>query len=162
MLSAFLKRLLFARQFYMINGRIDILGQKQVMIPADLIPALQEINPNKVYKAVKSAIKKDIEIYAKKLGSSEQGMLKSIEDIFETFGLGKLEIIDLDQEKKRTIVRVHESPPVDSYKNKKTPVCAITPGVLAGMFSFLFGKDLNAKFNACMAKGKAYCEFVIK
>jgi hypothetical protein len=96
-------------------------------------------------------MRNEIADYAKKVGGSEEGMLANITYIFETFGLGKLELSDLDNKNKRCIIRLH-NPTLGDQK--------ITASVLAGTFSFLFQKDVNAELKPGR-KGE-YEEFVIQ
>ena len=161
MLSSFLKKLLFARQFFMADGKIEILGKKQVMLPSDVIAAVEGIDHELVYNNVKNTVKKDIEDYAKKLGSSEEGILKNIGDIFGTFGLGRLEIVDLDNKKKICIIRVHNSPLME-IKNSKSTSSTMTPAIISGVFSFLFDKEVDAKQTNPSVRGFDYYEYVIK
>jgi len=160
MISSFLKKLLFARQFFMIDGKIEILGKKQVMMPTNVLAELQKLNTQTTYSAVKSVIRKDVEDYAKKLGSGEQGMLKNINYIFETFGLGKLEIMDINNKKKKCIIRIHNSPLMD-LKKKEKPVYNITPAIISGMFSFLFDKEVDAKLVKHSVGSLSYNEYSI-
>ncbi len=166
MLSAFLKRLLFARQFYMINGKIEVLGVKQIMLPSDLVLDIQNINNKKIYEITKNGILENIKLLSKKLGASQEGMLKVIEELYETIGTGSLKIIDLDNKNKKGIVRIFNSPLAESSltKNKRSKevVCYSISGILAGMFSFLFNDNIDAQEKICLAQGKEYCEFIIK
>lgn len=166
MLSAFLKRLLFARQFFIINGKIEVLGVKQVMFPSSLVLDFQEIDSKKVYDVTKKELKNTMSTFGKKLGASGEGLLKEITDIYETLGLGELQIVDLDNKSKKALVRVHNSPIAEaalSEKSKsKTPVCTIIAGALSGMFSHLFGIDVDSQEKVCALQKKDYCEFVIK
>ena len=161
MLSSFLKKLLFARQFFMADGRIEILGKKQIMLPSDVISVLENINHETAYNYVKNAIKKDIEDYAKKLGSREEGVLKNIGDIFGTFGLGRLEIVNLDNKKKSCIVKVHNSP-LTELKNGKSDSFKMTPAVISGVFSFLFNKEVDTKQTSAQYGNFGYCVYVVK
>jgi hypothetical protein len=148
MLSSFIKKLLFARQFFMIDGKIEVLGKRQVMLPAEMVDELQ-----KTAKAdtLKILVRKNIEDYAKKLGSGEEGLLKNISDIFETYGLGKLEIVDLDNANKKCLVRIQ-----NLSSEGKSMILEI---VLGGIFSFLFKKEVKAEATKCT---KIVCEYVIK
>ena len=159
MISPFLKKLLFARQFSMENGKIEILGKTQVLLPGDVIYEMEKLNPKTVYKSVKSTMKKDIEDYAKKLGSTGEGMLRILGEIFETFGLGEIEIIDLDNKKKRCILRINNSTLASMSSGKDGAV--ITPAILSGMFSFLFKKNVDAK-KSNKSIGMDYLEYVVK
>jgi hypothetical protein len=158
MISPFLKKLLFARQFSMIDGKIEILGKSQVLLPEDVVYELEKIDSKLVYSSVKNAIKGDITDYARRLGSTGEGMLKVLDDIFETFGLGDLEIIDINYKMKKCVLRVNHPPSLE-LKEKKGGF-SITPAVLSGMFSFLFSKDVDAK-QSKMPTSAGYFEYVI-
>ena len=160
MLSSFLKKLLFARQFFMIDGKIEVLGKKQVMLPSDVMSALDGINTKESYFSVKSAVKNDIEDYAKKLGSGEEGILKNIDDIFGTFGLGKLELVDISFKKKTCILRLHHSPL--KSMNGRISEFHMTDAILSGVFSFLFKKNVDVKRMNLNAKMADYVEYAVK
>jgi hypothetical protein len=136
MLSSFLKKLLFARQFFMIDGKIEVLGKQQVMLPTDVLIELEKDITPQTREKIRLATKQDFAEYAKKVGSSEEGMLRNIHNIFETFGLGKLQVVDVSHEHKRCAVHVHKAP---------ASQLALLEPILSGMFSFLFDKDLNAE-----------------
>ncbi len=143
----------------MTEGKIEVLGKKQVMLPSDFILELQRLEPELAYNAVKKVMMNDIKDYATKLGTNGESMLKNIDDIFETFGLGRLEIINLDNKRKTCIARVHNSPLIDKKKGHHN--FEITGAVLSGIFSFLFHKDVNTQA-VVSQKGVDYCEYVIK
>ncbi len=133
MLSPFLKKLLFVRQFFMTDGKIEILGETQILLP---IEALSMIDNPKVFAAMSKQMKSSMQNYAKKIGTSPDGMIKSVQEIYETMGLGKMQVIKLDQEKKSCTLRIK------SVKTKNTNVIA---GIIGGLFSFLFKKNLTQK-----------------
>lgn len=167
MLSEFLKRLLFARQFFIINGKVEVLGIKQIMLPTELIYELDSIDPKKSHDIVKKIANDNMKLFAKKLGASGEGILKEIQDVYETFGLGSMQIVDIDESKKRAIIRIRESPIAISYinKNKKKsskPSCSFISAFLSGTFSFFFNKDVEAIEKVCLSQGKDYCEFIIQ
>lgn len=161
MLSGFLKKLLFARQFVMNEGKIEVLGKQQIMFPTDVLVALQSIDESKSYKVVKEHMKSNLEYYARKIGTSSSGMLKSLSDIFDTFGLGKVQVVKLDNAKKSAIVRIHNNPTALDCKKAKIRNCVLHGAALAGMFSFLLEKEVDAEVKGCMVKNKKYCEFLI-
>jgi hypothetical protein len=137
----------------MIDGKIEVLGKKQIMLPSDVVYELQKIDPKKI-DALRPIIQKNVEDYAKKVGSGEEGLLKNISEIFETFGLGKLEIADMDSKNKKCLTRIHNAP-VQKY----TEEFLILTVVLSGVFSFLFKKNVQAELKS---KGTEYFEYVIK
>ncbi len=188
MLSALLKKLIFVRQFSIIDGKIEILGNKHIMLGSDALLELQEIDTEKFYEAMKTSAKSqmkgiveqakvykqlkdvfasDISLLSKKIGAGNQGMLKTVQDIFDIYGLGKMEIVSLNNQNKQATVRIRESSIAKSYlkKNRKKSsraVCVITSAVIAGMFSYLFNKKVDATETRCLAKGNDLCEFSIK
>jgi len=188
MISPLIKKLMFVRQFSIDNGKIDVLGSKHIMLASDALLELQEIDNAKlydlmkdsafkqiskfvehakVYSSMKNALLLDVSVLSKKLGTGDEGLLKTLQDIFNIYGLGSLVIVSLDNDKKQASVRVMESSIAQAYraKNKKSsamPVCSITSGVLAGIFSYLFKKQVDAAESRCLAKGASFCEFLIK
>jgi predicted hydrocarbon binding protein len=121
----------------------------------------------KVYRQLKDVISMDISSLSKKIGAGSEGIIKTTQDIFDIYGLGKMTIALLDNPKKQAVVRISNSSIAEAYihKNKKRsskPVCAITSAVIAGIFSYLFGKKVDAIEEKCKAKGNDFCEFIIK
>lgn len=184
MISDFVKRLIFARQFSLIDGNIEILGLKHIMLSDEAILELQNIDQSKVYsiikdntfknlgklhakayKALKEVSFTDISEFGKKLGSSLGGILKNIEEIYQVYGLGKLSVIDLNNNKKTAVIRVYNSPIAEAYLKKskiKACICTVNSAVLAGMFSYLFNKKIDCMEVKCLAKGSSFCEFICK
>lgn len=187
MLSELLKKLLFVRQFNMDQGKIEILGKRHIMLSDTALLDLQNVdetkfyelmkqstlkqindfvNHAKVYKQLKSTISWDVSDLSKKLGSSE-GIVKNSQEIFNLYGLGLIEIVDLSNEKKTAIVKIRDSTIAKAYleRNKsrsKNPVCVITAAVLAGIFSYLFQKSVDAAETSCNAQSSGNCQFIIK
>ena len=187
MLSSFLQKLLFVKQFSLGDGNIDILGTRHIMLAADALLGLQETDETKtydfvkdsvfknmtefvehakVYKALKDIAMLDVIKLSKKVGG-EEGMLKTLKDLFDVYGLGSLTIVDLNNEKRTAFLKIDDSSLARAHlnhekKRSKTTVCTITSAVLAGMFSFLFGKPVDCVEGKCIAKGDTYCEFAIK
>jgi len=154
MLSTFLKKLLFVRQFFIIDGKIEILGKRQVMLPKEVVFELENGSAKLDYKKLKKIFMDNIKDYAKKIGSGEEGMYKNMVDIFETFGLGRIEVVKSDNKKKICLLRVHDCP-ILSSGNKSM----ILKAAISGMFSFLFSKDVDAEQ---LKSKKSLCEFAIK
>ncbi|MBT3985713.1 hypothetical protein HOD38_02580 [archaeon] len=148
MLSPFLKKLLFVRQFAIDKGKIEILGQTQIMLPSNLMAELQLIDHDKVYNIVKTNIHDTMKTYAKKMGSTSSGIVKSSQDIFETFGLGQFQILKLDNSKKIAILNVSNSPMCNGCAKEKSNPCLLE-AALDGMFTFLFKADVKVETKPC-------------
>jgi len=185
-LSSLLQRLLFVNQFNIIDGKIEILGNRYIMLDASDLLILQEIDKTKmyntaknmsksnlqdlvehasVYKGIKDQSLKNIAELSKKIGKSDEGVIKTLQSLFEIYGLGKLEIINLDNNNKKVILRVKDSSLANAQLKKgkvKSSVCTLTSGVLAGIFSYIFKKDVNSVERKCIAKGDESCEFLIE
>ncbi|MFC1768214.1 hypothetical protein ACFLZX_00490 [Nanoarchaeota archaeon] len=148
MLSPFLQKLDFVHQFKMGNGSIGILGLKQIMLPSTLISELGK--KEEVYALAKKYSLDEVNTYMKKIDCSEGEKIKVLEQIYETFGLGKLKIKIVDIGKK-ALVEV-----VDNPLQGSNP---LVRGVIAGVFSYLFKKDVNASIQS--KKGNV-CIYLVK
>ena len=118
-----------------------------------------------VYKGIKDQSLKNIAELSKKIGKTDEGVIKTLQSLFDIYGLGKLEIINLDNEKKKAILRVKDSSIAKAQlkiSKSKTPVCALTSGILAGIFSYIFKKDIDCIENKCLAKAEEICEFLVE
>jgi hypothetical protein len=165
MVSPFLKKLMFARQFDIDEGRIMVLGEQQIMLPANLLLELQEIDPKRTYEFTKKQTAMLIEHYFNKIGGSFIRSDAVVCDIFNNFGLGKMEI--LESTDAITIIKITDSTIAKDYVKKNNEftdkvVCHVTSGVLAGMFSYLKKKDLNSEEKECHAKRDASCKFILQ
>jgi len=184
-LSGFLQRLLFVNQFSINEGKVEILGTNYILLDASYILALQDIDKTKmyqtakyasienvknlvehaeVYKNIKDQSLKNIAELSRKIGKTDEGTIKTLQMIFDIYGLGKMQILDLNNDKKTAIVQIQNSSiAIEQYKKGRTtiPKCTLTAGMLAGLFSFIFGKDVNCNENKCFAKGDEACFFNI-
>ena len=133
----------------MNDGKIEILGQKQVMLPLAMMASLQN---DQTFDVANKEIQKSMEYYAKKMGGSSGGMLKSVLDIYETTGLGKMQIIKLDVASKEAILRI-----IDGQFDRTD----LLEGVLCGQFSYFFNKQLLRQ-NIKVTKKTTYLDIFIK
>ncbi|MCU0642204.1 MAG: 4-vinyl reductase [archaeon] len=186
-LSPILKKLLFVRQFSIDNGKIDLLGGREIMLNASAILELQDIDETKlydlgkksgfksisgavehakVYKKMKDVFIDEIADLSKKIGQTDEGTIRMLQDIFNVYGLGEMSIQKIDNRGKEALVAVRESTIAQEWvskykKHSKSPVCTLTAGVLAGVFSYLMGKQIDCVETQCLAQGKSYCLFKI-
>jgi predicted hydrocarbon binding protein len=119
----------------MDNGSIEVLGKREIMLPAPIMIELQKLDTRKFYDVVKQGVRDAMEEDARRIGMEGEGTLKISQEIFCTFGLGKPEIIVLDNKAKRGVVHVR-APVADK---------SLVAAALAGMFSVLFKKDIDCK-----------------
>ena len=148
----------------MSGGRLEILSEKHVMLPNSVLISLSKINPKLMYPAVKKQAQAAASRMAKKLGVKDaMEFQKSFPDVFMMYGLGRPEIVDLDTKLRRALVRVRGSPIAAELRgSSEAPVCFLTAAVLAGIFSYILKKDVNAKEKNCEVKGEDFCQFVLK
>jgi predicted hydrocarbon binding protein len=183
MLSDFLQKLMFVKQFNMSDGKIEILGDRYVLLSPSEILSLQSIdstqmytifktssqnsiesliNHAKVYVNIKDESLKNIAKLSKKIGRGEEGLIKTLQIIFDIYGLGKINITMLDNEQKRAYIILEQSSLAISHiksKGVRGKVCTVTAGILAGIFSYIFEKDVNCAEEKCMAEGHDACYF---
>jgi len=184
-LSSFIQKLLFVKQFSIDKGKVEMFGSRYIMLDASDILILQDIDKGKVYDSAKESSKTNIEnivkhaqVYKgiksqslknianliKKIGKNDQGVIKTLQQIFEVYGLGKLNTIELNNDKKTAHLQIQDSTIAQSQLKKspsKVPVCSLTAGILAGIFSYIFDKDVNCKETKCIATKQNICEFQI-
>ncbi len=186
-LSPFLQKLLFVNQFEISNGKVSILGSRNVLLHASAILELQELDETKlydlakkssfknmgsfvnharVYGKMKSAVLKELAALGKKIGESDEGALRTVEHLFNIYGLGQLTIRDVDNKEFHALLTLKDSSIalewMEKFKGRSNnAVCTLTAGVLAGMFSYLFGKEVDCVESGCKAQGKAGCSFEI-
>ncbi len=178
---------MFVRQFDIDKGQIKLLGGREIMLHASAILELQEIDESKIYEAAKQSGMKNLEgavehakVYGKmkdvflneisklgeKIGNNEEGVISTLQEIFNIYGLGEMTIHEIDNKSNKALIIVRDSALAGEYisskrTKSKTGVCTLTSGVLAGMFSYIFGKKVDCKEEKCKAQGNAYCLFRI-
>src|SRR3989344_2877071 len=107
MLSPILKKLLFVRQFDIDAGKITLLGDREIMLNASAVLELQEIDETKLYDLAKKSSFKNLidfvehaKVYdkvkdnfivniaklGKKIGETDAGTIKTLQEIFNVYG----------------------------------------------------------------------------
>jgi predicted hydrocarbon binding protein len=177
---------MFINQFGINEGKIEILGSRFVMLYASDLLCLQEIDESKMYAFMKGSSKKDLselinhaKVYkglkneavkniaslSQKIGKTDEGVVKTLQDLFELYGLGKMKITNLDNKNKKAAIEIMNSTiAFASLKNGKVKklVCTVTAGILAGIFSFIFKTDVDCIEKKCRASGSSTCSFVVE
>ena len=82
--------------------------------------------------------------------------------MFKTFGYGIIDNAKIDFKEARAQLRIHHNFECGLGKNNGKPHSQFVRGILAGFFTQIFGKSVNAQETKCLAKGNSYCEFTIK
>ncbi|MGM5487737.1 MAG: hypothetical protein ACQESG_02195 [Nanobdellota archaeon] len=159
MLGTFFKKLLFTRQFFYGDGTFELLGGAYSPLPLEFLLALEASDPEMLYGRLKEHVERSVQRSVHQLRMRFPELSEILPQLFEVYGLGKLELVDLDVEARHAIVRIHDSP-LPPLKSNAT--CSIMCGVLSGFFSGLFQDSVDASVNKCVLKGDEYCEFLLK
>jgi predicted hydrocarbon binding protein len=92
---------------------------------------------------------------------SNEDIIHFIIEMGSHIGWGRFELEELDLSLKRLVVRVYHSAFAESYGTSPTSVCHFIRGVLSGMASVIFEKEIEAKELSCLAKNDTSCRFEI-
>lgn len=92
-----------------------------------------------------------------------------IEDMVEvakainfTLGWGVIDNVSIDAERGQAKLRIYQSFECELGKGRDKPQSQFYRGAIAGIFTRLFGKDVEVKETRCIAMGDQYCEFEVK
>ena len=162
MFSDFVKRLLFAREFIIFNGRNEVLGERQSLVPVQLLIQLADVNSKMAYNIARDVMKEEMTKFAEKIGTSIPDIITNIKDFYDLLGLGSMEIASMNLIAKKATVRIKDNPiALKHLIEKKEVECKLIEGILAGIFTAIFEKECDVEENKCISKGDAYCEFNI-
>lgn len=101
--------------------------------------------------------------YANIAGSDKPKIIIELAKTFlRTMGWGIIEIVKMNLKKGEAQAHVYESFECEIGKGSKEPYGHFSRGLVAGFFTYIFGKEANAAETRCVAKGDPYCEFTIK
>jgi predicted hydrocarbon binding protein len=77
-------------------------------------------------------------------------------------GWGGMELVHLDSEEHRLVVRVAHSPFAEAYGVGVEGVCHLIRGVFGGLVSGLFGVEVESREIQCTARGDEACIFEVQ
>ena len=156
MLSPFVKKLLFARQINIDKGLL-VLENKKVMVSPKVILDIQNKNVNEIYSEIKRMSAEEAKVHKKKVGVSDKKLLDLMLNLFETYGLGQLQLIRYDSN--LAVFNIIDSPFVSRGKSK---TCYFTAGALAGTMSIVWNKNVDCAEENCASNGGNNCRFIVK
>lgn len=99
--------------------------------------------------------------YRDLFGFSDEEIIRFMVEMGPQIGWGRFELERFDSAKRQLIVRVYHSPFAAAYGSSSKPVCHVIRGVLGGMATTVFGKEVEAREPSCFAKGDEWCRFEI-
>ncbi len=167
MLNSFFDKFIFTSALKYSHNNFYLINMPFFIMPVDIIAGIaqkenQQLNLELYYavkEAVKSSVRKDFQV---DFGIQGEKGLEFMEAFFTASGWGKLERTDMDKEKCQALVSVTSSPIASACRNAKAPVDTFMRGVLAGILSIYFKKDVECVEVKCAALSAQQCDFVIK
>jgi predicted hydrocarbon binding protein len=80
----------------------------------------------------------------------------------EFWGIGVVDTVSLEVEKEiKSLIRMYNCSFSRYYEKANKPVCYITAGIIAGLFSAVLDKKVSVKERKCKAVGDNFCEFEV-
>lgn len=169
--SDILSKLLLGRAFKAEGGNVVILGKYHVLLYEAKAMAVtmqllyDELGEKKLFKILKEVGKVAYGQMKEALGFEmpKQLLGPSIE-MMDILGWGKLEVVQIKEKKDKTYIKfkIVDSPVSKFGKNlygKKSHACILFTGIISGVLSVLFKKDVTLKEIACVCKGAPYDMF---
>jgi predicted hydrocarbon binding protein len=99
--------------------------------------------------------------YREVFGFSDEEIVRFMMEMGSQIGWGRFELERFDSARNHLVVKVYHSPFAEAYGSSSKPVCHIIRGVLGGMASVVFGREVESKELSCLAKGDGCCRFEI-
>ncbi|NIO44865.1 MAG: hypothetical protein GTN36_04930 [Candidatus Aenigmarchaeota archaeon] len=166
----FVKKLLFARQFKMERGELDLLGNRVIMFPAWVFIYILKTSPNfkeisyRLYEGAKKSTKDSFtKLLSEKYGLKRDKLIEWMKNVGELGGWGTFEIKNIDFKKCEAVIYVKNSPMGKLYGKSKFPVDHIARGMFAGAACVIFNND-DCEYveTKCVAMGDTLCEFICR
>ncbi len=167
MLNSFYDKFIFTNGLQYSHNNFFLLNMPFAILPIDVLVGIAEKDDKdlnlKLYYAiresVKNAVSKDFRI---DFGVQGEKGLDFMQAYLTASGWGKIERNDLDTEKGHALVIVTSSPVAAECRNAKAPVDTFLRGMLAGIFSTYFKRDVECVEVSCAALRANRCEFIVK
>ncbi|MCS4540738.1 MAG: hypothetical protein HY929_00210 [Euryarchaeota archaeon] len=150
-----------------IDGTLTLFNTKVLITPADLLSVFyrkscESFGLARVNELMYNVGFTDSYNFAKFMSGSMKlkgtELIKTYLESLTVRGWGKFEVVHLDLERGEAFIRDHHcsfcSPLVDLSRE----VCFILDGAMAGIFSFVTGKEWKFIETKCIAKKDEYCE----
>jgi len=142
----------------------NAINTSPLILSAEILTGIPEIQDIEFHKKIYLAVKKGtFEKLSKKSKTNPKKELKLMEKTFTELGWGEIKNIDMQQESKKAIIILKNSPLAASLKGKtKLPADVLLRGALAGIFSKIFNEDIDCVESECSALQGKQCKFIIK
>ncbi|MEM5790785.1 MAG: V4R domain-containing protein [Candidatus Aenigmatarchaeota archaeon] len=170
MFSKFISKLLLARQLILTEKEFKILEKNFYLQPMRQFLLLQKnfekrFGKNGLEEIYNSSKQSFYEICKdmRKFSASDKTFFDAILSLINHFGFGEVEIVEMKEA--RVLIQVKSNfakEYVKEFGRQKACVDYLLSGILAGFFSEYFKKDFDCEEKNCIAKGNAFCNFIIK
>ncbi|MBM1154849.1 XylR N-terminal domain-containing protein [archaeon] len=77
-------------------------------------------------------------------------------------GWGRYEVVSVDRQQRRVVIRVYNSIAARAFPQSEQPACDFLRGYFAGIFTAIFDQPVRCEETQCMALGNPFCEFRIE
>lgn len=154
------------------NGELILNNQRLVFLSARMLPSIHlgilktigEIGNVEIYKSCEKSANNYYKNWKKFLpkGQTKKEVIEEFLKYLEYWGLGSVDIITLEVEKEiKSLIRIYDCSFSQYYEKSNKPVCYITAGIIAGLFSAVLNKKVSVKERKCKALGDNFCEFEV-
>ncbi|MDD3083507.1 MAG: 4-vinyl reductase [Candidatus ainarchaeum sp.] len=167
MLNKFLDKYIFTSTLKYSHNNFFLVNIPFLLMPIDLLIYLSSVDDiekqKEFYFSFKESTKKYFMPRFKEFNIGDVKKLEFVKNFFIASGWGLIEIVDFDEDSKRAIVVLDNSPFAKQLKGKiNFNADNLLRGVLAGIFSVIFKEDLDCVEVECFALNDKSCKFVIK
>jgi len=168
MLNSFFDKYIFTNSLKYTHNNFYLLNIPFAIVPVEVLVSIAKQNDPELKRTLYSAIKENtrkklIKQFTLDFGLEKKKALSLFESFFTASGWGKIQTIDLDFESNRAILTVENSPVAASLKGEVSwPVDIFLRAVFAGIFSEVFGVDVECVESECSAVTGERCKFIIK
>jgi len=167
-LNSFYDRFIFVNGLQYRDNNFFFINVPFLICPNDILISLLETGnidfEKRLYTSVKTGVKtRLIPLFGSGFGFRGEKLVNFLERFFVASGWGLIKNVDLDFGASKAIVRVSNNP-VARHLNKRVskPADHLLRGMIAGIFSFVFGTDVDCVETHCIALGESDCEFIVK
>jgi predicted hydrocarbon binding protein len=167
MLNKFFDKYIFTSTLKYKNNNFFLVNIPFLIVPVDLLVDLikdKDIKEHKrIYREMKESVKEKLVQRFEAMGLEKSKRLELIKTFFVASGWGAIQLVDLDEEAKRAIAVIDNSPFATELKGKaKFPVDVFMRGILAGLFSSIFEENIDCVETECAALNSKNCKLILK
>ncbi len=166
--NRFYDKFIFANSLHYRKNNFFLVNLPFVICPTDLLIGLLETQDKEFERKLYLAIKKSVANhllpeFGTEFGFGGEKLVNFLERFFVASGWGNIKNVDLDFKAKKAIVSVSNNPLAGRlHKRVSMPADHILRGIIAGIFSAVFGESVDCVEIHCIALGEADCEFIVK